>query len=456
MPNPSREMKGSTIPDWLSGLLARHNVDDLPQRVQIAIRRQQDRSEILIGWIQLAIVVTFGVLWAIAPKPINPDVRFQPVPFTIGGYLAFTLVRLALAYRGALRPWFLSLSVIADMAVLMITIWSFHIQYMQPPAFYLKAPTLLYVFIFIALRALRFEARYVVLAGVTAAAGWLTLVALAAAGGMTITRDYVHYMTHNSLLLGAEFDKVISILTVTGILALAITIARGLTVEAAARGAQARELSRFFDANVAREITGADTEISAGEGKKRNAAIVMIDVRGFSTLAARVPGDALVGLLSDYQARVVPVIGAHGGTIDKFLGDGIMATFGASRASETHCADALACVEDVLRDMEIWMAESRAAGRPALNVGAAVAVGDVVFGAVGSGDRLELTVIGDAVNTAAKLEKHNKTENTRALCLVEVYERACAQGYVRDPAPDIRKGRHIEGLSGPRDIVVLA
>lgn len=446
------------IPDWLAGLLKRHSIDDLPRRVQIAIRRQQDRSEILIGWIQLLIVVTFGVLWAIAPKPINPDIEFQPVPFAIGGYLAFTLVRLWLAHRGALRPWFLALSVIADMALLMITIWSFHIQYMQPATFYLKAPTLLYVFIFIALRALRFEARYVILAGVAASAGWLALVAYASRspGGMPPTRDYVYYMTHNALLLGAEFDKIMSILTVTAVIALAITIARGLTVEAAARGAEARELSRFFDADVAREITGSDTEITAGEGKKRNAAIVMIDVRGFSTLAARVPGDALVELLGEYQARVVPVIRAHGGAIDKFLGDGIMATFGAARASDTHCADALRCVTAVLEETDAWAAECRASGKPVLNVGAAVAVGDVVFGAVGSGDRLELTVIGDAVNLAAKLEKHNKTENSRALCFADVYQRACAQGYVGTPAPERRPARAIEGVAAPRDIVVLA
>ena len=91
---------------------------------------------------------------------------------------------------------------------------------MQPPTFYLKVPTLLYVFIFIALRALRFEARFVVMAGLVAAAGWsmLALYAMAGPDGMKmITRDYIHYMTSNSVLIGAEIDKVVSILTVTAI-----------------------------------------------------------------------------------------------------------------------------------------------------------------------------------------------------------------------------------------------
>ena len=86
------------------------------------------------------------------------------------------LVRLALAYRRIIATWFLAGSVIVDIGLLLLLIWSFHIQYAQPAAFYLKAPTLLYVFLFIALRTLRFDPTYVVIAGVSAAAGWAVLV----------------------------------------------------------------------------------------------------------------------------------------------------------------------------------------------------------------------------------------------------------------------------------------
>jgi adenylate cyclase len=446
------------IADRLAGLLRPARPEDLPRRVREAIARQQDRSEILIGWVQLAVVGTFAVLYWVAPRPADPDIAFQPVPLVLAAYGAFTLGRLVAAYRMRLPPWFLALSVIADMSLLMTTIWSFHIQYMQPATFYLKAPTLLYVFIFIALRALRFEARYVVLAGVAAAIGWLVLVAyaVAAAGPGALTRDYVRYMTDNALLLGAEFDKVISILMVTAILAVAITIARRLLVDAVARGAEARELARFFDRDVAREITRAETEVAAGEGVLRDAAVLVVDVRGFSTLAAAMPGDELVRLLAEYQARLVPVIRACGGTVDKFLGDGIMATFGAARPSATYAADALRAAGRVLAEADLWATERRAAGKPTLEVGAAVASGRVLFGAVGDGDRLEFTVIGDAVNLACKLEKHNKVERTRALATREAYERALAQGHRADVPAEIREGRAIEGVAGDRDIAIIA
>ncbi len=93
-----------------------------------------------------------------SPAPANPEVRFDLVPYVLAIYFGFTVLRLALAHRFRLASWVLALSVMADMVLLMVTIWSFHIKYGQPPAFYIKAPTLLYVFIFIALRALRFQA----------------------------------------------------------------------------------------------------------------------------------------------------------------------------------------------------------------------------------------------------------------------------------------------------------
>jgi adenylate cyclase len=183
--------------------------------------------------VQLSVVVAFGVLCAFARKTIPVDATFEPVPWALAVYFAFTVARLIAAYRSTLPRWFLALSVIIDMVLLLGLIWSFHLQYMQPPAFYLKAPTVLYVLIFIALRALRFEARFVMLAGVVAALGWLALVAYAITANPAdhmIIRDYIRYMTWARVLLGAEFDKVISILVVTLILAVAIIRARLLLV----------------------------------------------------------------------------------------------------------------------------------------------------------------------------------------------------------------------------------
>jgi adenylate cyclase len=163
----------------------------LPERVEAAIRTEQDRSEILIGWIQLAVITTFAVLYFIAPKPAGAAGYITAAAIAI--YFVLTVARLVMSYSLSMPGWMLALSVVFDMALLFALIWSFHVQYDQPPSFYLKAPTLLYVFIFIALRALRFEARFVLLAGGVAAAGWLYMAgyAIFATGPEMITRDYV-------------------------------------------------------------------------------------------------------------------------------------------------------------------------------------------------------------------------------------------------------------------------
>src|ERR671912_696339 len=147
----------------------------LPARVRERIRTQEARSEILVGWMQLVFIVGMAVVYTVAPKKFGDDVAFAPVPWVLAAYFVFTLLRLALAHARRLPRWFVYVSIVVDVALLLGLIFSFHIQYRQPPSFYLKSPTLMYVYVLIALRALNFEARYIVTAGVVAALGWLLL-----------------------------------------------------------------------------------------------------------------------------------------------------------------------------------------------------------------------------------------------------------------------------------------
>jgi len=182
----------------------------------------------------------------------------------------------------------------------------------------------------------------------------------------------------------------------------------------------------------------------------------MVDIRGFTGLASVIKPDDLICLLADYQSIMVPVIQDHGGTIDKFLGDGIMATFGAASASPTFAADALKAVDAVIAAADNWAADLLADEKPLLKIGVAVTTGRIIFGAVGDASRLEYTVIGDAVNLAAKLEKHTKKEGVRALCTASAYDTARSQGYRRPVDPGTLESRIIAGVNQPQHIVVLA
>jgi adenylate cyclase len=161
----------------------------LPARVKAVIAARQREGEILIGRCQHVLVALFAALYAAAPKPTDAALAMmEPVPVVLFAYFAFTVARLRLAYLGLTPALLLLMSISIDIALLMGLIWSFYIQYAPRAAFYLKAPTILHGFTFIALRALRLEPRYVLATGIAAAVGWIVLLiyALAEDGGVEL------------------------------------------------------------------------------------------------------------------------------------------------------------------------------------------------------------------------------------------------------------------------------
>ncbi len=431
----------------------------LPDRVLTAIERQENSSEILIKLIQITIFALWGVLYLLSPKVETRMLvaGIEPVPWALASYLVLNIIGLVWAVRRGLPNWAVYTNILIDISMLMVLIWSFHIQYGQPPSFYLKAPTAFYIFIFIALRALRFQARFVLAAGLVAITGWMTLTAyviFSDPANTMITRDYVEYLTSNSVLIGAEIDKIIAILFVTGIMALAIARARILLVQAVTESAAASDLSRFFDQSVADQITASDHKIEPGEGVRREAAILFTDLRGFTLKASHMDPSEVVCLLSEYQKKIVPIIQKHGGSIDKFLGDGIMASFGAVGPSDTYAADALRAIDEIVAETDTWETHEKLHHIAGSKVNAAVAAGPVVFGVLGDESRLEYTTIGDAVNLSAKLEKCNKEILSRVLTDQQTLKIAEQQGY-KKPFEFKAMSKFIESVGEQLDLVVL-
>jgi adenylate cyclase len=384
---------------------------DLPPRVREAIDDQQHSSELLLCYVQLAIVGTFIVLYALSPTQPSIAKVFEPVPYALSAYLIFTLLKLMLIYKHRLPHWFVYLSVVVDMMLLMGLIWSIHLLYRQPPSFYLKSPTLLYVFIFISLRALYFETRYVAFTGAVAAVGWGLLVLYAIGidpGDTMITRDYVQYITSNSVLLGAEFDKIISIAMVTAILVLAIARARRLLLRSVTESITAQELKRFVPDAVARQAAAAD-HLSAGDGEVREATIFFSDIEGFTTLSETLQPTALIKILNEYFTLVTEPIERHGGVINQYQGDAILASFNLPNALDTHAGSAVEAALEIQRLLHdhTFSGDIHIVSRTGINTGV------VIGGLVGNQNRLGYTLHGDQVNLAARLEQLNKELGTR-------------------------------------------
>jgi adenylate cyclase len=430
----------------------------LPARVLRAIETQRERSEILTGWVQAAIIAFLALLYAVAPSTSPADVVFRPAAWAIGIYAAFTALRLSLAYRGRMTRPLRALSVIVDMALLTVTIWGFHIEYGQPAAFYLKAPTFAYFFIFIALRTLSFSPGYVLLAGASAALGWAGLLAYALLepGGMAlVTRDYVDYMTAARILVGGEVDKIVSLLLVAALLALAVARSRQLLEQAAAVQAAAAQMVRYFPPEVAEQLIWADELLRPGQGEAREAAAMFIDLRGFTRLSAHLSPQELIALIGDFQRLAVPIIRRHHGAIITYLGDGIMVTFGAARANPAYAADALRCAEDLIDGAGRWLRESCARGDCAPEMGIGIDAGTVVCGTIGEEGKLEYAVLGDPVNRAAKLQSHTRVEGVPALATRAVLDRAAAQGYARTRCEILGPGRRVGGIDEPLELIAV-
>jgi adenylate cyclase len=159
---------------------------------------------------------------------------------------------------------------------------------------------------------------------------------------------------------------------------------------------------RYFAPNLAAQIAKQETAVQLG-GQKRSVVIFFSDIRGFTTMSETMGPDDIATLLTEYFTEMVEIVFEHGGTLDKFMGDAMMALWGAPIAHDDDADRAMRCGVDQLDALEKLNKKWKAEGRPELGIGIGINFGEVFAGNIGSDRRLEYTVIGDAVNTAHRL-----------------------------------------------------
>ncbi|MFN2445622.1 MAG: CHASE2 domain-containing protein, partial [Vicinamibacterales bacterium] len=183
-------------------------------------------------------------------------------------------------------------------------------------------------------------------------------------------------------------------------------------------GREKRQVKKLFSRYVAKDVFDrlmTDPSLAALGGARRTMTVLFSDVRGFTAMSEKGTPEAVVGQLNEYFTRMVAVLFEHRGTLDKFVGDMVMALFGAPLDDPDHAdhavqtAIAMSAALDELNDG--W----RAAGQPALDIGIGINTGDMVAGNIGSDTIMSYTVIGDAVNLGARLESLNKDYGTRVI-----------------------------------------
>ena len=161
------------------------------------------------------------------------------------------------------------------------------------------------------------------------------------------------------------------------------------------------QMERYFSPNVVSRISEEGRSLG---GRRQNVAVMFIDLRNFTSMSENLAPEEVVQLLSDYHSRMVDVIFKNCGTLDKFLGDGILATFGTPEPGAEDALNAARAALEMNAALMRMNTERKERGAPALSHGIGIHFGPVIAGNIGTEQRMEYTVIGDTVNVASRIE----------------------------------------------------
>lgn len=233
------------------------------------------------------------------------------------------------------------------------------------------------------------------------------------------------------------------------LIAFSVARARSVAARQAVAEYERANLGRHFSPNMVDQLAASDAALRAVS--VQNVAVLFTDIVGFTALSAALPPEAVVALLREHFARLEQMVFRHGGTLDKYLGDGLMATFGTPRAGPDDATRALACGRGMLETLSDWNRERVVAGAAPVRIGVGIHYGPVVMGNIGGAGRLEFTVIGDTVNIASRIEGKTRELGYDLLvsaALVEAIGRESGAGLsaLNDLGPHSLRGR--EGTIG--------
>ncbi|MFZ5733575.1 MAG: adenylate/guanylate cyclase domain-containing protein [Pseudomonadota bacterium] len=269
---------------------------------------------------------------------------------------------------------------------------------------------------------------FIFLAGATLAYSWRTLIAMGvwASGLWILGAVYVYFRPHkmtnitdairaatlhdqrlftlldpNNINVPARVQEIVVFLIAACTLAIAVRRSNMLLLKHASLERERTNLARYFSPNVVEELSKNDEPLK--QVRTQDIAVLFVDIVGFTSFADGKAPEDIIGTLREFHGRMETEVFRHGGTLDKYLGDGLMATFGTPFSGATDAINALACAQAMIAAIDTFNGERTAAGEVPIRASFGLHYGPVVLGDIGR-NRLEFAVIGSTVNAAARLE----------------------------------------------------
>lgn len=366
--------------------------------------------------------------------------------FLLTGLLSY---RLALAGRRKM-PIGLILGIIdiALLTYLMIAPNPFA-EFNMPAAMALREGGFKYLLIFICLGALSLSVRYAVYLGVAAAISWSLGVLWVSLRPESIVPNWLHkqithaewmrlYLDPNFVNLTEQVINVALILIVSGIIATVVLRARNLADEYTKAERARYNLSRHFSPNVVDELATNDEPF--GPIRRQEIAVIFADIIGFTSYTEEHSPEHVFELLREFHSRMEAVIFEHQGTVDNYIGDCIMATFGVPKSTPDDAARALRATRAMIAVLDQWNIERRRTGQPPVDIRVGCQFGPVVLGAIGSERNLSFAAVGDTCNVASRLQNLCRELDADICVGAAVIERAIASGDHDAPSGFVNHG----------------
>ncbi len=393
--------------------------------------------------VRIAVLAALAV-WLVAhyaPARAIPGL-FAIVAFAGLGIASYTLGR----RYGCPVVWAGVFSILEVVLLLVVVLAPITFPEGWPPQVQLRLVTVIYLFIYVAGTVLSYSPSLVIWTGALTVAGWgvghliMTRLpgtitvhgALLDKPGLSPTGSLALFLHPLYVSDAAWRTQTVLLILLTAVLAAAVARSRRLLRRQVADHLARANLARYFSPNVVEML--AIPGPSGMAARRQRVAVLFADIKGFTTLSESIGVEDTMEFLQGFHELTTRVVFAYRGTLEKYIGDAVMATFGTPSPGADDARRALRCACDLVDETSRW-SESRAArGEPPVEIGVGLHYGEAVAGSIGAGQRLDYVVIGDTVNVASRLERLTRELDVRIVMSDELVARI----HDEDSAADVR------------------